>query len=99
MATDYSEQIVRLEHKTELLLTRYESLVRINRELQERVQELQQALAAVEAERQKMRTQIEYLQVSSAIAADDDAAVRARDILSDLVREIDACIAEIVKDV
>ena len=99
MATDFSEQIVRLEHKTELLLTRYESLVRINRELQERVQELQQALAAVEAERQKMRTQIEYLQGSSAIAADDDAAVRARDILSDLVREIDACIAEIVKDV
>lgn len=99
MAMDFSEQLTRLEHKTELVLTRYRSMLEKNRELSAQIIDLRSALQASQATIEKMRTQIEYLQVSSSIAPDDESAARARDILLDLVREIDACIADIIKDV
>lgn len=99
MARDYSEQITRLEHKIELLLTRHEMVLESRRRLADELSATQAALHASQAALEKMQVQIEYLQVSSALATDDATVLQTRNLLSDLVREIDACIADIIKDV
>lgn len=98
MATDLSEQLTRIGHKAEVLVARYGTLQADNKKLREATSELESQLSAAAATIEKLRVEVEYLRVSSAIAPDTQSAVRARAILSDLVREIDACVAELVKD-
>lgn len=99
MATELSEQLTRLGHKAELLVTRYATLQADNRRLRAELLELQAQLAASKSQIEKLEVENEYLRVSSAIAPDTASAVRARATLSDLVREIDACVADLMKDI
>ncbi len=99
MATELSEQLTRLGHKAELLVTRYSTLRADNDRLREEVLELQAQLTASRARIEKLEIELESLRLSSAIAPDTESAVRARAMLSDLVREIDACVADLMKDV
>lgn len=86
-------------HKAELLVTRYSTLRADNDRLREEVLELQAQLTASRARIEKLEIELESLRLSSAIAPDTESAVRARAMLSDLVREIDACVADLMKDV
>ena len=99
MATELSEHLSRLGHKAELLVTRYSTLRADNDRLREEVLELQAQLTASRARIEKLEIELESLRLSSAIAPDTESAVRARAMLSDLVREIDACVADLMKDV
>ncbi len=99
MATELSEQLTRMGHKAELLVTRYSTLRADNDRLREEVLELQAQLTASRARIEKLEIELESLRLSSAIAPDTESAVRARAMLSDLVREIDACVADLMKDV
>lgn len=99
MATELSEQLTRLGHKAELLVTRYSTLRADNDRLREEVLELQAQLTASRARIEKLEIELESLRLSSAIVPDTESAVRARAMLSDLVREIDACVADLMKDV
>ena len=99
MATELSEQLTRLGHKAELLVMRYSTLQADNRRLRAEQLELQAQLAAAQAQIEKLQVENEYLRVSSANAPDTESAVRARATLSDLVREIDACVADLMKDI
>lgn len=99
MATELSEQLTRLGHKAELLVTRFATLQEANRRLREENTGLQAQLAAANGRIERLEVENEYLRVSSAIAPDTESAIRARATLSDLVREIDACVAELKKDI
>lgn len=99
MATELSEQLTRLGHKAEVLVTRYGTLKAENAQLKAENAELQAEIAAAKATIEQMSIELEYLKVSSAIAPDTQSAIRARATLSDLVREIDACLADLIKDV
>ena len=99
MATELSEQLTRLGHKAELLVTRYATLQAALRRHKEELTELQAQLAAANARIEKLEVENEYLRISSAIAPDTESAIRARAMLSDLVREIDACVADLMKDI
>ncbi len=87
MATELSEQLTRLGHKAELLVTRYSTLRADNDRLREEVLELQAQLTASRARIEKLEIELESLRLSSAIAPDTESAVRARAMLSDLVRK------------
>lgn len=99
MATELSEQLTRLGHKAELLVTRYSTLRADNDRLREEVLELQAQLTAAHTRIERLEIELESLRLSSAIAPDTESAIRARAMLSDLVREIDACVADLMKDV
>ncbi len=99
MAKDFAEQLSRIGHKAELLVTRYSTLKEHNAQLRHEVLELQAALRAREALIEKQRIELEHLRISSAIAPDTATAREARAILAELVREIDVCIADLMKDV
>lgn len=99
MAKDFAEQLSRIGHKAELLVTRYSTLKEHNAQLRHEVLELQAALRAREGLIEKQRIELEHLRISSAIAPDTATAREARATLAELVREIDVCIADLMKDV
>ena len=98
MATELTEQLTRLGHKAELLVTRYESLQSDVRRLRDEVVELKSELAAANATIEKLKVDNEYLRVSSALAPDTESAIKTREILSGLVRELAACVADLKKE-
>lgn len=99
MAKDLAEQLSRIGHKAELLVTRYATLKEHNSQLRERLIELEANLRARDAVIEKQRLELEHLRISSAIAPDTATAREARATLTELVREIDACVADLMKDI
>lgn len=99
MAKDLSEQLTRVGHKAELLVTRYGTLKDENRELRARLQDLERELSQSRAKIERLETEVEHFRISSAFAPDSRTASEARAIISQLVREIDACVADLMKDV
>ena len=83
MAKELAEQLERLGHKAELLVTRYETLRRQNDELRRRLEEMQ----------------AEHTRISAALAATPADVQAARSLISSLVREIDDCVADLTRDV
>lgn len=99
MAKDLSDQLSRLGHKAELLATRYATLRAENERLRNEIMDLQSTVKALETSNEKLRLEVEHLQISSAIAPDGESVRQTRVVISNLVREIDACIADLMGDV
>ena len=99
MAKDFAEQLSRIGHKAELLVTRYSTLKEHNTQLRKQLVELQAALRARDAVIEKQNLELEHLRISSALAPDTATSREARATLIELVREIDACVADLMKDI
>ena len=99
MAKDFAEQLSRIGHKAELLVTRYSTLKEQNAQLRKQLLELQAALRARDALIEKQNIELEHLRVSSALAPDAATARDARATIAELEREIDACVADLMKDI
>ena len=99
MAKDLSEQLSRLGHKCELLVTRFATLKRDNEELRARQNELLGEIESLRRQNEQMSTELHFMKISGAIAPATQSAKEARTIISDLVREIDACVADLMKDI
>mgnify|MGYP007064509642 CR=1 FL=1 len=99
MAKDFAEQLNRIGHKAELLVTRFNTLKEQNAVLRDEVLELRAQLVARDSLIEKQQIELEHLRVSSALAPDVATAREARASISELVREIDVCIADLMKEV
>lgn len=99
MAKDLSEQLSRLGRKAELLVTRFATLKSENQTLRAEIEELKAQNKALQAQNEKQGLELEYLKISGAIAPTSEEAHKARAILSNLVREIDACVDQLIREV
>lgn len=99
MAKDYAELLNRVGHKAELLVTRYATLREENSRLQALVAELEARVRSQEAELERQRLELEHFRISSAVAPDTETAKQARAVITELVRDIDVCIADLMKEV
>lgn len=99
MAKELSEQLNRLGHKAELLVTRFGTLRDDNQRLQQQVEDLAARLSAEQAKNARMADELRFLRMSSVIATNNDDARQLRTLLSNLVREIDTCVADLMKDI
>lgn len=99
MAKDFAEQLSRIGNKAELLATRYATLKEHNAQLRNELVELQAALCARDALIEKQAIELEHLRISSALAPDTATARETRTTITELVREIDVCIADLMKEV
>ena len=99
MAKELSEQLNRLGHKAELLMVRYGTLRAENEQLKARVEELNVLVSAAEAENKRLADELHFLRMSSALAPTSDDARDVHSLISGLVREIDACVADLMKDI
>lgn len=99
MAKDLSEQLSRLEHKAELLVTRFGTLKKENEALRAECEDLKAELRSLKKHKEQLSMELDFLKISGAIAPGSQSAREARAIISNLVREIDACVADLMKDI
>lgn len=99
MAKDLAEQLSRIGHKAELLVTRYATLKDENQRLREEILQLKATVAAHEATIERQAVEIENFRICTSFAPDADSARQARATIAELVREIDVCVADLMKDI
>ena len=99
MAKDLQEQLTRIGHKAELLATRFSSLKQKNAELQERVTQLEAELHLRDTQIEKLKIELEHFKVSSVLAPTSAEAKETRAMISEIVRELDTCIADLMRAV
>lgn len=99
MASELAEQLNRLGHKAELLTTRYAMLREQNAQLREEVEDLRATLQTRNARIERLEIELENMRVSSVLAPDSESVGHTQAMISDLVREIDACVADLMGDI
>lgn len=95
MAIDLAEQLSRINGKAQLLLIRYNALRGKVESLTSENQELRAVILAREAEIEKLKTEMEYLRIASTVDPDRKTKESVYTMLSDIVREIDRCVADL----
>jgi len=95
MAGNLQQRIDRLQSKATLLADRYRAVKRCREEAEGRAAELQAQVSRLERELALRDAEIERLKVSSVLAPDHRDVEATRAFLSELVREIDKCIAQL----
>ncbi len=92
MASKHDIVINELDYKVEKLIKLYISSLERNRSLEDRLVELQDELERAQKEKQMINEQLKTARVAEAISLGNGSA-EARTRVSQLVREIDKCIA------
>ena len=95
MAKELQETLSRIAEKHRFLVARYQALLDQNNRLKARVADLEKQVADRDSRLEKLETRSEYLEISSAIAPNFSELESTRDMVADLVREIDRCIADL----
>lgn len=95
MAVELQQIIDRVNAKTQILLDRYALIRQRREEAEAKVAELEATLEMVRAENEDLRRQVEFLRIATTIVPDRKDVERSRSMLSELVREIDKCIADL----
>lgn len=95
MAIDLQQQLERVNAKTTLVLEKYalmqQRLEQARAEIARLNDELRRSRQSIEA----LEMRLEYLSVSHTVASSGDELQRAKALISELVREIDLCIADL----
>ncbi len=95
MAIDLQQQLERVNAKTTLVLEKYalmqQRLEQARTEIARLNDELRRSRQSIEA----LEMRLEYLSVSHTVASSGDELQRAKVMISELVREIDLCIADL----
>lgn len=98
MSAKIPEILDRLTGKLNLLCDKY-ALVREERDAaQGECRELREQVASLKAKLEQANTEIEYLRISHKIAPTHDDVLRSRILVTELVKKIDKCIAQLRND-
>lgn len=95
MASDLTETLHRIADKSHFLTQRYEVVAQERAQALRRVAELEQTIARKDKELEQLRMQVEYLTVSSTLAPNRDQLDQTRAMISQMMRDIDKCIADL----
>ncbi len=95
MAANLQQRIESLRSKSRLLTERYAEVLEEKRAAEAQIDELRAQLQRQQREISHLRQQIENLQVVTTISHNRKDVERSRAFLSQLVRDIDKCIAEL----
>lgn len=95
MAGEFQQTLERVAAKASIVAQRYKLVERQRDEALERAGALEEELRRRDREIQDLRRQVEFLRTALTIAPERSDVERARSVLASLVREIDACIADL----
>lgn len=84
-----------IEVKARLLVAKYARLRAAKATVDKRCDDLLRQVEQQSREIADLRRQVEYLKVATSIAPTREAVEQSRAVLSELVREIDKCIADL----
>lgn len=97
MAANLQQRLDSIRGKATLLTQRYAELLEEKRAADAQIAELHTQLRRQQEEMARMKQQIESLQVVTTISRGREDVERSRAFLSQLVRDIDKCIAELTE--
>ncbi|MCC8113233.1 MAG: hypothetical protein LUD17_08180 [Bacteroidales bacterium] len=95
MVLDLQDTLDRIVGKARVLAERYQALLKVKQELDQKVAELERQLAQRDKELQQLRQEAEYLRTAAVLAPSRDQIEATRAAISNLVREIDRCITDL----
>lgn len=95
MAGEFQQTIERINAKARIVAERYALILEQRDSALRRVAELEETLEKCQREIDALKRQNEYLRMSTTLAPSRADVEHTRAVLSELVREIDKCIAEL----
>ena len=96
MAVDLQQQLDRVSAKARLVLEKYRILSDEKERLESENERLKADLLSRDRELERLRQEVEYQKMATTIVPDRGDLSRTRAMISDLVRDIDRCIAELM---
>ncbi|MDE6324504.1 MAG: hypothetical protein K2L85_10295 [Paramuribaculum sp.] len=97
MAADLQQRLESIRSKASLLTERYVELLEEKRAAEAKIAQLQSTLQRQQHEIDLLRQQNEQLRVVTTLSPKREDVERSRAFLSQLVRDIDKCIAELTE--
>lgn len=98
MAGNLQDRVDTIRLKARMLTQRYRQLKTAKAEADARIQELEEVVKDLQRQINNLNRRNEYLSVASTLFPDKESVEKGRAVLSELVREIDKCIAEITDE-
>jgi len=98
MTGNLRERLDAISLKARLLTERYRQLKVAKSEADARIRELEEQVSTLQRTIVNLERRTEYLSVVTTLFPDKESVEKGRALLSELVREIDKCIAEITDD-
>lgn len=98
MAVNLQQQLDRVSAKARLLLEKYRMLNDEKAALESENERLKADVLSRDRELEKLRREIEYQHVATTIAPDRTDLAQTRTLITNLVRDIDRCIADLMDD-
>lgn len=95
MAERLDKRLDSIEAKSLMVVNNYNRLREAKRRSDERVAQLLLQVEEQSREIADLRRQVEYMKVATTLAPDEEALNRSRRVISQIVREIDRCIADL----
>lgn len=95
MSVELEQQLGRIGEKARLMAERYRHVLDRHRAALDTIAELRETLAKQEKEIEQLRAKVEYLSVATTIVPDRKMLDDTRELIADLVRDIDRCIIEL----
>jgi len=99
MAVELQQTVSRIAAKSRIILERYELMKRQLKADAEKIGQLEQDINRMRAENERLRSQVDYLKMAAIVAPEREDVERTRALLSNLVREIDACVDQLIREV
>jgi cell division protein FtsB len=96
MAEDFQQQLERVTTKSRLVVEKYNAVCNQKAQLERELEELKSERNADKAEIDKLRVEVEYLKVATILSSKEDTK-QVKDVISNLVREIDRCITDLTE--
>lgn len=95
MAERLDKRLDSIEAKSLMVVSNYNRLREAKRRSDERVAQLLQQVEEQSREIADLRRQVEYMKVATTLAPNEEALNQSRRVISQIVREIDKCIADL----
>ncbi len=97
MASDLELSLKRIGEKSRILAERYKTIAAQRDQAINTIAELKSTLAERVKEIEQLKIQLEYLTIASTIAPNRENLDKARATISEIVRDIDRCIADLAE--
>jgi len=95
MAGELQTQIDRVNTKTQILLDRYAILLQRHNADLEQIAALQADIDRLRKKNERLQSENDFLKIATTIAPTRNDVNRTRELLAQLVREIDKCITDL----
>ena len=95
MANELQNTLSRILSKSEVFVEKYKALSGERDRLAQENGDMQNTIQALKLENEKLRQSNEYLKMARDIAPDQESVAQTRATISQIVRDIDKCIAQL----